>query len=129
MFKKWFVYGAAALMLVCGALTARADDTPPTAAQVAQWRAASEKGDPEAQYNLGLCYFNGWGVVKDLEQAVLWYRRAAEQGDADAQNNLGVCYEKGLGVPKDLEQAVLWYRRAAEQGSERAQAALKRLGR
>ena len=106
MFKKWFVYGAAALMLGCGALTVRAAQV--TAAQVAQWRAAAEQGNARAQYNLGVCYANGWGVAKDPEQAVYWYRKAAEQGDARAQFNLGVCYANGRGVAKDPEQAVYW---------------------
>ena len=35
----------------------------------------AEQGDSDAQFNLGLCYFNGDGVEKDLEQAVNWFRK------------------------------------------------------
>ena len=45
-------------------------------------------GDAEAQYNLGVCYANGWGVPKDPKQAMYWYTKAAEQGNEDAQNAL-----------------------------------------
>ena len=42
----------------------------------------ANKGDRNAQYNLGVMYRDGQGVAKDYEQAVLWYRKAAEQGFA-----------------------------------------------
>ena len=31
---------------------------------------AAEKGDPAAQNKLGNCYFNGWGVEKNYEEAM-----------------------------------------------------------
>jgi tetratricopeptide (TPR) repeat protein len=88
------------------------------------YRAAAEKGNKIAQFNLGICYSNGFGVTKDDTQAVNWYRKAAEQGYAEAQYNLGVCYDKGYGVTKDYTQAVNWYRKAAEQGLAMAQSNL-----
>jgi len=81
----------------------------------------AQAGDPDAQFNLAWCYYNGEGVDKDLKQAVLWYTKAAEQGFANAQFNLGVCYGNGEGVDKDLKQAVLWWIKAAEQGLPGAQ--------
>ena len=42
--------------------------------------------------DLGVCYYNGYGVKKDFAEAVKWYRLAAEQGLATAQCNLGGCY-------------------------------------
>jgi TPR repeat protein len=84
-------------------------------------RPLAEQGHAEAQFNLGLMYYNGQGVPKDDAKAVKWYRKAAEQGNADAQNNLGVMYVKGQGVPQDYKEAVKWYRKAAEQGYALAQ--------
>ncbi|MBQ3239938.1 MAG: sel1 repeat family protein, partial [Akkermansia sp.] len=80
-----------------------------------------EQGYADAQFNLGVCYENGWGVPKDAAEAVKWYRAAAEQGYADAQFNLAQCYRNGRGVPKDEAEAVKWYRAAAEQGYADAQ--------
>ena len=38
----------------------------------------------EAQYNLGVCYFNGDGVEVDKTEAMKWFRRAADKGYKDA---------------------------------------------
>ena len=81
----------------------------------------AEQGDADAQYNLGLMYYNGEGVPQDDTEAVRWWRAAAEQGFANAQSNLGVMYENGEGVPEDDEEAVRWFRAAAEQGLAEAQ--------
>src|SRR3954467_3283876 len=56
----------------------------------------AEKGEGQAQYQLGLLYARGDGVVPSLADAVVWYRRAAEQGHAEAQYQLGiVCLHGG----------------------------------
>ena len=83
---------------------------------------AAEQENAKAQYNLGICYYYGYGVqYRDRREAVKWYTRAAEQGNADAQNDLGYCYEFGEGVDKNLKEAVKWYTKAAEQGLRLAQ--------
>lgn len=90
-------------------------------AAVALWTVAANKGDAEAQNNLGLLYDKGEGVAQDYNQAASWYRKAAEKGYAPAQNNLGLTYAKGQGVPQDNKQAVSWFRTAADQGYAEAQ--------
>ena len=82
---------------------------------------AAQAGDAEAQFNLGVMYAYGTGVIKDGAEAVRWFRLAADQGDAAAQRNLGGMYEFGTGVLKDAAEAVRWYRLAADQGSAIAQ--------
>ncbi|MBQ4314147.1 MAG: sel1 repeat family protein, partial [Lentisphaeria bacterium] len=52
------------------------------------YRKAAEQGHATAQYNLGLCYYLGQGVTKDLAEAVKWLRKSAEQGYKDAQKAL-----------------------------------------
>ena len=77
--------------------------------EAAYWyEKAANQGNAPAQYNLGVCYENGQGVVQNHEKAVYWYEKAANQGDAAAQYNLGICYENGLGVKKDLQKAKFW---------------------
>ena len=73
-------------------------------------RAKAEKGDAQAQVELGSAFFAATNYV----EAVKWYRKAAEQNYAEAQFNLGYCYEDGLGVQKDEVEAVKWYHKAAE---------------
>jgi TPR repeat protein len=82
----------------------------------------ANKGDPEAQTNVGDYYHNSWGLHnRDLVEAVRWYRLAAVKGFAPAQHALGLCYEEGKGVPVDYIEATSWYRKAAYQGYARAQ--------
>ena len=88
---------------------------------VALYRQVAEQGNYAAQNQLGNCYYNGYGIIKDYKQAVEWYRKSAEQGYAAAQDNLGECYYYGNGVAKNLNQAAQWYRKAAEQGHAGAQ--------
>lgn len=49
---------------------------------------AAEQGDAEAQFYLGICYLNGFGVNKDQKQAVMWWEKAAAQGSAEARDAL-----------------------------------------
>ena len=91
------------------------------AANIDELKKAAEQGDADAQCNLGLCYAFGYGVEKNLSEAVKWWRKAAEQGYAQAQCNLGISYANGDGVEKNPTEAVKWYRKAAEQGDAPAQ--------
>ncbi|EEB97390.1 hypothetical protein MPER_03301, partial [Moniliophthora perniciosa FA553] len=85
---------------------------------------SNEKGDKEgvvkelvlAIYEVGQCYFHGWGVGKDMKTAVSYYRVAARLGDPDAQNDLGFCLANGKGCKKDRKEAARWYREAVKQG-------------
>ena len=84
-------------------------------------RLGPRQGHAGAQFNLGLMYANGAGVLKDDAEAVRWYRLAADQGLAGAQLNLGNRYANGAGVLKDDAEAVRWYRPGCRTGpSQRA---------
>ncbi len=84
----------------------------------------AEKGDAEAQLNLGTRYYKGNGVEQNYAIAFEWYKKAAQQGHPEAQNALGLCYKNGEGVEKNLAEAAKWYRKAAEQGHALAQNSL-----
>ncbi len=77
---------------------------------------AAKRGEPEAQFNLGVMYSTGQGVKQDSKKAVKWYRKAADQEHVGAQCNLALMYKDGQGVKQDSKKAVKWYRKAAEQG-------------
>ena len=55
---------------------------------VKYFREAAEKGHSRAQFNSGVCYANGNGVLKSYTNAAKWYRKAAEQGHSEAINKL-----------------------------------------
>ena len=77
----------------------------------------AEKGDVRAQYNLGLLYASGLGVVHDYQAALKWHSLAAGQGHAGAQNALAQMYAKGHGIPLDNVRAHMWYSVAIESSS------------
>ncbi len=101
------------------------------AERLSAWRAAAEKGSPEAQWFLGRCYENGWGVDMDYQEALKWLRKSADQGFALAVNNVGSFYD-GHAIPIGLDnkpapsRSLEYYRKAAEQGEPVAQINLAR---
>ena len=46
---------------------------------------AAAQGDADAQYNLGVLYYNGEGVPRDISKAREWFEKAAAQGDESAK--------------------------------------------
>ena len=64
-------------------------------AQAAKWfRRAAERGDPDAQFNLGLLYAHGKGMPKDFVRAHMWFdlaaaSYAAKEGEDWAIENRG----------------------------------------
>ena len=92
------------VVLAVAVYTVAADDLEPL-------RKKAEAGDAAAQYDLGMTYYSGYVVPKDVAEAVHWWRMAAGQGHADAQYGLGLMYQNGSGVPEDDAEAVKWYRK------------------
>ena len=65
MWRRIIVCAAAAAMLTSAGCRARSE------ADTLQTRA--ERGDAKAQYALGLCYYNGNGVIKNYVEAYKWF--------------------------------------------------------
>lgn len=45
----------------------------------------AEDGNPEAQFQLGIAYYNGDGINKNYREAYHWFLKASEQGIHEAQ--------------------------------------------
>ena len=75
----------------------------------------AEKGYGEAQFQLGECYKNGYGIRKNTATAIKWYTKAAEQDLADAQYALAECYFEGDGVKQDFFKALELYNKARHE--------------
>ena len=56
--------------------------------------AKAEKGDADAQYRLGVMYFNGEGVPKNDAEAYFWWNLAAAQGNENAKTNRDIVEKK-----------------------------------
>ena len=81
-------------------------------------------GDATSQRLVAEAYKEGRGVLKDNEEAYVWYRKAATGGDAESQLQVGFLYWVNFKIQGDAQdglQAELWLRRAAEQGHAFAQ--------
>jgi uncharacterized protein len=76
---------------------------------------AADMGQPESQYNLGLCYQQGVEVEKNDSIANYWLIKSAEQGSVNAQFKIAYSYAVGRGCKKDMERAFYWSLKCAEQ--------------
>jgi TPR repeat protein len=94
------------------------------AAAVNEWRPVAERGDANAEFNMGLLYSCGEGVPLDYAQAAEWYQKSAEQGVPAAEYNLAILYAKGQGVKQDKAEAAKWFTKAAAAGITQAATAL-----
>lgn len=111
----------------------------------------AEKGDPLAQFYLGLLYFTGdggeknlieagnWfeksarhndpnipeknfkGISADYDRALYWFKKIAESGNVKAQFYLGVMYAAGRDIEIDYKKSAYWFEKAAKQGDELSQ--------
>ena len=57
-------------------------------AAIRLYRLLALKRQSESEYNLGVMYFEGAGVARDVKQARYWLRRASSRGDLDAKRLL-----------------------------------------
>ncbi|MBR5082820.1 MAG: sel1 repeat family protein [Bacteroidales bacterium] len=90
------------------------------AAQIDSIRYKAEHGDAKYQYAYGVCYEKGWGVEKDLKQALTWYNKAAAQNNGPAYNSLGNFYREGSGVKADPKKAFEYYQNGAAEKDAQA---------
>jgi hypothetical protein len=85
------------------------------------WEPLVSAGDCDAEFRLGLLYFGGQGVDRDVPRAISLWTSAANRGQPRAQYSLADVYfhnEEGTmfvcrvgcdNVPKDLTSAYKWY--------------------
>jgi len=66
----------------------KSDKKKTATTEIKQLRKAAHKGDPQAQYDLGVRYELGDGVRKNMKTALSWYQKAAAGGHAEAQTTL-----------------------------------------
>jgi TPR repeat protein len=85
------------------------------------YKEAAGLGLPEAEYEVGLFYYQGLGVLKNTKTAVKWWTKAAEKGYAEAQYAVGDCHYNGEGVKEDKAKAIEWWTKASDQGHILAQ--------
>jgi uncharacterized protein len=86
----------------------------PVRAQQTFIYAATNFGDPDAQYQLGRAYLDGQGVAKDPKQAARWLYLAAMKGQYEAQAMFGSLLFKGQVVARDGAKGLMWLKLAVD---------------
>lgn len=87
------------------------------AAAVAIWRPLADRGDADAQFNIGQAYRLGRGLPQNLNLAEQWFERAARQRHEQAGASLGLLlFQNGR-----AREAMPWLQAAAQRGDPRAQ--------
>lgn len=119
-------FAVACLIVVQSASTAFADAAAGSAAfekgdyvrAMAEWASAAERGDPDAEFGLGMLYERGDGaVVQSYKDADRWYRKAAEHDHIGAQYRLALIWSAGSDdFPADIVEAYKWILLASERG-------------
>lgn len=72
--NKWILLASsiALSLVVVGCQTG-----PGSSASIEQLQASAQRGDADAQYQLGQAYYYGKGVPQDYKQAQMWFDKAA----------------------------------------------------
>ena len=100
---------AAAVCFLAG-LPFSACAAEPSAADLPSLQSKAEKGDAEAQMNLGIYYYSK-SPDQNIKLGISWIQKAAEQGYFPAEDVLGDTYA----ASQNYVEAVKWYQKAAEQ--------------
>lgn len=85
------------------------------------------QGNLKAIVDLGIAYYEGYGMKPDYKEAVKWFLKAANLKKNNITNEekvslaksykyLGKCYYYGFGVKKDLSASHIWFQKAKDNG-------------
>jgi len=78
------------------------------------YRKACDGGERKGCHDLGLMYYRGEGMERDLNQAAGLFKRACDAGGFGGCQDLGLMYSRGEGVAKDLNRAAGLFKRACD---------------
>lgn len=79
--KRTHLLATLAMLLIASAMQAQT---------INDYMALAQKGDPEAMYQVGYCYWKGIGVAPDADEADKWMEKAAKKGHLDAMHYAGM---------------------------------------
>lgn len=69
-------------------------------------------------HEVGQCFSQGWGVKKDIINAVQYFQIASSLGETAAMQELGQIYLDGRGIKQNKKEAAKWFRAASREGRE-----------
>ena len=102
---------------------------PQIAQKVMYAKRAAAQGNPRAQFDLGVMYLQGNGVVKNERVAFHYLHKAARKNHMEAKFQMGLCFLEGRGVKKQAQLARYWFKLAVKAGHPKAMAYLASIER
>ena len=66
--------------------------------------------------DLGVSYYNGYGVRQSYEKAFQYFKKACELGDGDGCAGVGFAYYDGWGVKQNYEKVFQYFKKACDLG-------------
>ena len=78
------------------------------------FKQACDQNNALGCYYVGLSYFYGDGVRKNLEESFKFYNKSCENNNSNGCNALGELYQKGKGTKQDLKKAKEFYGKACD---------------
>lgn len=89
-------------------------------------RKAAKQGNGEAEYLLGMAYYEGLGVSQNWDDAKNWFAKSVEHGYPNAMYQLGFMYHYGIGTEPNIMKALELYTNSQDLGYGKA---MKMLGK
>lgn len=87
-----------------------------------QAKRLAKNGDAAAQALVAEIYWNGQGISKNQNIAIVWYQTAADNGHIPAQFRYAQILANGEGgITKDTQKAKIMFTSAAKNGNHKAQ--------
>lgn len=77
---------------------------------------AAQQDNPQGMFNVAICYDAGYGVTKNLDEAIRWYYKAADYGVPEAQANASNAAEQR----GDYASALKYLKMLAKNGNPAA---------
>ena len=91
---------------------------PQNPAEAARWwLKAANRGDTDAQVEIGIRMALGQGIPPDPVQGRHWCEQVAKERDPRGENCMGYIYRHGSGVKSDPKEARKWYEQSAQQNN------------
>ena len=69
---------------------------------------------PEAQNNLGVIYYEGQYISRDINKAIHYFTLAANQNHPEAQYILGIVYFKGQYIQRNIKKGFYYFQLASK---------------
>lgn len=90
-------------------------ETKQCQSQFKEFRKLARNGSPRAQLTIAGMYYAGYGVERDVKQALNWFRKAAKFGGVSfGTYRAGMIYLFDKEVEQNIEKGVEFLKRAAE---------------